>query len=151
MSVSAFVALPRAQTNPEFPREVLDLPCQIAHRAKPGPRLLRAEAMPEISVALALIGYSWNRVTYDDPIVEKVEEAMEGYRGGLDERAMRFLIRELLVSGSANSSFWRFELQAALYALNLGKVNDLVKPTQGRRQGDPIQLRSWKAAALDHV
>jgi len=50
-------------TAPELPREVPDLACQIAHRPKPGPGLLRAEAMPVVSVAFALRPASAGRTT----------------------------------------------------------------------------------------
>jgi hypothetical protein len=56
------------------------------------------------------LGFSWNRVNYDDPLMEKIDELMEKYGAGLDDHALRFLIRELLMSRSANSSFWRFDL-----------------------------------------
>jgi len=97
------------------------------------------------------LGWSWNRVNYDDPMMQRVEDAMEKYKPNLDERAIRSLIRELLVSRSANSSFWRFELQSALYALNLGHVNELFMPEPKRRQGNPVQLLHWKMMALQHV
>ena len=95
--------------------------------------------------------YSWNNVNYDDPLREKIEEEMEKADVGLDTPALRCLIRELLVSRSANSSFWRFELQHALYALNLGHVDDLFKPDPTRRQGNPVELLRWKVMALQHV
>jgi hypothetical protein len=37
------------------------------------------------------------------------------------------------MSRSANSSFWRFDLQFALHALNLGHVEDIVRPVAVRR------------------
>jgi hypothetical protein len=97
------------------------------------------------------LGFSWNRVNYDDPMMQKVEDAMEKYDVGMNESAIRYLIRELLMSRSANSSFWRFELQSALYALNLGHVDEIFKPEQVRRQGHPVQLLNWKVTALQHV
>jgi hypothetical protein len=97
------------------------------------------------------LGFSWNRVNYDDPVMEKMDELMEKYGAGLDDPATRFLIRELLMSRSANSSFWRFDLQFALYALNLGHVEDIVRPAPVRRQGNPAQLLQWKVQALQHV
>jgi len=97
------------------------------------------------------LGWSWNRVNYDDPTMEKVEDAMEKYEASMDKRAIRSLVRELLMSRSANSSFWRFELQSALYALSLGQVDELFTPEPTRRQGDPIQLLNWKMMALQHV
>ena len=95
--------------------------------------------------------FSWNRVNYDDPTMEKVEEAMEKNKVKMDRRAIRYLIRELLVSRSANSSFWRFPLQSALFALNVGHVEDIVRPEPIRRQGNPVQLLNCKMMALQHV
>jgi hypothetical protein len=97
------------------------------------------------------LGYSWNRVNYDDPMMNKISDAIEKHGDGLDSASMRFLIRELLSSTSANSSFWRFELQSALYALNLGQVQPLTRPEPTRRQGNPLQLLNWKVMALQHV
>jgi hypothetical protein len=97
------------------------------------------------------LGFSWNRVNYDDLVMEKMDELMEKYGAGLDDPATRSLIRELLMSRSANSSFWRFDLQFALHALNLGHVEDIVRPVAVRRQGNPVQLLSWKVKALQHV
>jgi hypothetical protein len=56
-------SFPRAQTAPEFPREVLDLPSKVAHRPKPHARLFRGEAMPVIAVPLALRAASAGRAT----------------------------------------------------------------------------------------
>ncbi len=97
------------------------------------------------------LGWSWNRVNYDDPMMEKVEAVMEKFKASMDERAIRSLIRELLTSRSANSSFWRFELQSALFALNIGHVDEIFKPEPIRRQGDPLQLFFCKLMALRHV
>jgi hypothetical protein len=97
------------------------------------------------------LGYSWNHVNCDDPMLLQIHDAMEKYSFGLDNTAVRNLIKELLRSTSANSSFWRFELKSALYALNFGKVTDLFEPASTRRQGDPLQLLHWKVMALQHV
>jgi hypothetical protein len=97
------------------------------------------------------LGFSWNRVNYADPTMEKVKEAMEKNEVGIDDPAIRSLIRELLVSRSANNSFWRFPLQRALFALDLGHVEDIVTPEPVRRQGNPVQLINCKAMALRHV
>jgi hypothetical protein len=97
------------------------------------------------------LGFSWNRVNYDDPTMEKVEEVMEKEKPAMDDPALRSLIRELLVSRSANSSFWRFPLKDALFALNVGHVEDLVRPEPIRRQGNPVQLLNCKMMALRHV
>jgi hypothetical protein len=97
------------------------------------------------------LGFSWNRPNYGDPMMEKMDKAMEKYNVGMDTASIRLLIRELLVSRSANSSFWRFELQSALFALNLGHVEDILRPEPIRRQGNPVQLLNWKMRALQHV
>jgi hypothetical protein len=94
--------------------------------------------------------YSWNNVSYDDPMREEVERLMEIYRevypDGIQTPVLRRLIGELLVSRSANSSFLRFELQSALFALNHGHVEDLVKPIPGKRQGH-LPLRHFAIIA----
>jgi hypothetical protein len=97
------------------------------------------------------VGFSWNRVNYDDPTMEKIEEAMEKNEVGIDDRAIRDLIRELLHCRSANSSFWRFPLRHALFALNLGHVEDIVRPEPIRRQGNPVQRLNCEMMALQHV
>jgi len=97
------------------------------------------------------LGFSFNRVCYDDELGDFVENELENGKASMDDASLRCLIRELLVSRSANSSFWRFDLQSALYALNLGHVEPLVKPEPTRRQGNPIQLLRWKVKALQHA
>jgi hypothetical protein len=135
---SQLVGYEIAKANPEF-RENLS-------------RILGHEVTSD-SHALEYVGlgYSWNRVNYDDPIIELIESAMEKYNGLLDSTSLRLVIRELLSSRSANSSFWRFELRSALYALNLGQSQPLTTPEPIRRQGDAVQLLSWKVMALQHV
>src|SRR6476660_753356 len=112
------------------------------------------EEITRDSHVLEYIGlqWSWNHVNYDDPMSERVQQVLESNEGtGLDEVAVRRLIRELLMSRSANSSFWRFELQSALFNLNIGHVDDLVAPAQIRRQGHAAELYHWKTCALRHV
>jgi hypothetical protein len=55
------------------------------------------------------------------------------------------------MSTCANNSFWRFELQSALFALNYGQQEPLVRPEPTRRQGNPVQLLLLKLRALQHV
>jgi hypothetical protein len=95
--------------------------------------------------------YSFNRVNDDDEFGNFVGSELLKKKVGLDKPALRYLIRELLVSRSANSSFWRFELQSALFELNVGHVEELLKPEPIRRQGNPIRLLNWKVKALQHV
>jgi hypothetical protein len=71
--------------------------------------------------------------------------------GGLDSGAMRFPIRELLSSTSANSSFLRLKLQSALYALNLGQLQSLTRPAPTRRHGSALRVLIWKVMALRRV
>jgi hypothetical protein len=97
------------------------------------------------------LGWSWNHVNYDDPMVEWIDEELGKSKANMDERAIRSLIRELLTSRSANSSFWRFELQSALYALGIGHVDEIFKPEPIRKQGDALQLFDCKLMALRHV
>jgi integrase len=44
------------------------------------------------------LGFSWNRPNYGDPMMEKMDKAMEKYNVGMDTASIRLLIRELLVS-----------------------------------------------------
>ena len=112
------------------------------------------EEITQDSHALEYIGlqYSLNHVNYDDPMSERVQELLGRKDCGLDEVAMRRLIRELLMSRSGNSSFWRFDLQYSLAELNIGDVADLfLKPVRTKKQGRPAELLYWKTQALFHV
>lgn len=62
--------------------------------------------------------------------------------------ALRSLVIDLLLSRSANSSYWRFELQDSLRALNFGQSDSLSTPEKTRRQGEPYSLLQWKHAAI---
>jgi hypothetical protein len=97
------------------------------------------------------LNFSWNHVNGDDQALLKVATEMQKHNAELDDPAIRYVIRELVDSRSANSSFWRFPLQRALFALNLGHVDDLLKPVRIRRQGDPVRLLHAKMMALRHV
>jgi hypothetical protein len=96
--------------------------------------------------------FSWNHVDDSDPMLAAIHEVMgEEFEITMSDPPLRPIIRELLDSRSANSSFWRFPLQHALFALELGEVDDLVKPSETRRQGSPVALYHWKLMALSHV
>lgn len=69
----------------------------------------------------------------------------------LSTRALRSLICNLLLSRSADSSFWRFELQESLRALNFGQLDPLSTPENGKRKGKPYSLLLWKHKALLQV
>jgi hypothetical protein len=106
------------------------------------------------SHALEYVGlyFSWNHVDDSDPMLSVIHEIMEEeFEITKNDPPVRPIIRELLVSRSANSSFWRFPLRDALFALDLGEVDDLVKPSEIRRQGSPLELYHWKVFALSHV
>jgi len=116
-------------------------------------KLLGAEITVD-SHAVEYVGvyFSWNHVDDSDPMLAAIHEIMaEEFEITMTAPPLRPIIRELLVSRSANSSFWRFPLQHALFALELGEVDDLVKPSEIRRQGRPIELYRWKLLALSHV
>jgi hypothetical protein len=104
------------------------------------------------SHALEYVGvyFSWNHVDDRDPLLAAIHEIMER-EFEIINPPLRPIIRELLVSRSANSSFWRFPLQHALFALDLGEVDELVKPSKIRRQGSPVALYRWKLLALAHA
>jgi hypothetical protein len=96
--------------------------------------------------------FSWNHVDDSDPMLSAIHEIMgEEFGITMSDPPLRPIIRELLVSRSANSSFWRFPLQHAFFALELGEIDDLVKPSEIRRQGSPVELYRWKRLALSHV
>ncbi len=96
--------------------------------------------------------FSWNHVDDSDPMLTAIHEIMEEEFGlTMSDPPLRPIIRELLVSRSANSSFWRFPLRHALFALHFGEVDDLVRPSEIRRQGSPVALYHWKLMALSHV
>jgi hypothetical protein len=97
------------------------------------------------------LGYTLNPVNETDPMLTLITDAMTKQQVGLNYITTRNLIRELLMSRSEKSSFWRLELQLAIYALNLGRVEELVRPASVRRLGDPVELQDWKLAALRHV
>jgi len=69
----------------------------------------------------------------------------------LNDKAIRRLIYELLMSRSADNSFWRFELQNSLLALNYGEVRPLVRPDPQKKQGRAFSLRMAKASAVEAV
>ena len=96
--------------------------------------------------------FSWNHVDDSDPMLMAIHDIMaEQFKIAMSDPPLRPIIRELLVSRSANSSFWRFPLQHALFALDLGEVDELVRPSGIRRQGNPVALYRWKLFALSHV
>jgi hypothetical protein len=106
------------------------------------------------SHALEYVGLysSWNHVDDSDPMLTAIHEIMEKeFELTVSDPPLRPIIRELLVSRSANSSFWRFPLQQALFALEFGEVDELVKPSTIRRQGKPVALYRWKLLALSHA
>ncbi len=104
------------------------------------------------AIEYAGVYFSWNHVDDRDPMLVAIHEIMEReFETTTDYPPLRPIIRELLVSRSANSSFWRFPLQHALFALDLGEVDELVKPSEIRRQGSPVALYGWKLLALSHA
>lgn len=115
------------------------------------PRIDRNE-ITENSHELEYIGqgFGWNPRRIDDAYGAKLEK-LGDKAPGIDDATMRTIIVELLVSRSANSSFWRFDLQEALRALNAGEQLDLVKPLRRRRQGAAFRLLAWKHAAMLQV
>jgi hypothetical protein len=109
----------------------------------------------EDSHLLEYIGLThvFNLVNDDDPMLGKVTDALDkiGDAWNLDDSTLRIVIRELLVSRLAESSFWRFPLQTALYALNLGEAQSILRPMPVKKQGSPVNLLIWKTRALCHV
>lgn len=103
--------------------------------------------------------YNLNPPYGDDPNLLRMEALLNEFcarqPGGeevlLTAPAMRRTIRELLMSRCADNSYWRFELQQSLAALNEGEVDEFSTPTSGKRQGLPYSLGLWKLEALRQV
>jgi hypothetical protein len=116
-------------------------------------KALQIKQVHEDSHLLEYIGlvHVYNVVNENDPSYKKVVNTIEKLKWELDDTALRSVIRELLMSRSPESSFWRFPLQTALYALNLGEVQPIVRPTPMKKQGSAISLLRWKTLALSHV
>jgi hypothetical protein len=116
-------------------------------------KALQIKKVHEDSHLLEYIGlvHVYNVVNENDPSYKKVVKTIEKLKWELDDTALRSVIRELLMSRSPESSFWRFPLQTALYALKLGEVQPIVRPTPMKKQGSAISLLRWKTLALSHV
>jgi len=94
----------------------------------------------------------------DDLLQDFAKEAANTELVGQDEgphylspAALRMLVVELLVSRSANSSYWRFELQKSLRSLNEGETDEISAPSGGKRQGQPFSLKQWRLEAIRQV
>ena len=80
-------------------------------------KLLGAELTVD-SHAVEYVGvyFSWNHVDDSDPMLAAIHEIMaEEFEITMSDPPLRPIIRELVVSRSANSSFWRFPLQHAFF------------------------------------
>lgn len=103
--------------------------------------------------------YNYNPPDPEDPdlirIYELLEEFSEAEMGDdndpLGPQAMRRFLDEMLMSRCADNSYWRFDLQSSLRALNEGEVDALATPLGERRQGMPFVLNYWKLQALRQV
>ena len=95
--------------------------------------------------------FAFNPVNRDDATLLAVERVMEQADAGLKPETLRIIVRELLMSRSADSSFWRFDLQRALLHLNLGHVDEFASPAPRKSQGNAIEMRKWKLLAVMHV
>ena len=116
--------------------------------------ILFGDEIDEDSHELEFLGLQFvdNPADRNAPELLAVEEALrEGGDVFFGDETLREIIDELLMSRTANSSFWRFELQTALRSLNEGEVMPLAKPSGGRRQGQPFSLKQWKLEALRQV
>ena len=103
--------------------------------------------------------YNWNPPDHEDEELARTLELLEEYNQanpGDEEliftpNAKRALIRELLMSRCADNSYWRFDLQNSLAALNEGEVDELACPSPGKRQGLPFSLKRGKLEAVRQV
>jgi hypothetical protein len=115
----------------------------------------------EDSHLLEQIGFQYNMKppNRDDEILDQTLELLEEFNRNnpgdeeliMPPRVTRAIIRELLMSRCADNSYWRHDLQHSLAALNEGEVDELAKPSSGRRQGLPFSLNRWKLEALWQV
>jgi hypothetical protein len=94
--------------------------------------------------------FSINTPPVCDAYTERAEEEIRRFPE-IGDVGLRRLIAELLMSRCADNSSWRWEIQLALRALNHGEVQDLVKPSGGKRGAMPFQLMRWKVKALEQV
>ncbi|WP_420408448.1 hypothetical protein [Hoeflea sp.] len=103
--------------------------------------------------------YNGNPPNREDPDLLRMCELLEEFtdtvigdqKDPLGPQAMRRFIDEMLMSRCADNSYWRFDLQSSLRALNEGEVDELAKPLGERRQGMPFTLNNWKLQALRQV
>jgi hypothetical protein len=103
--------------------------------------------------------YNMNPPNRDDEILGQTLELLEEFNRNnpgdeeliMPPRVTRAIIRELLMSRCADNSYWRHDLQHSVAALNEGEVDELAKPSSGRRQGLPFSLNRWKLEALWQV
>jgi hypothetical protein len=116
---------------------------------------LKLKTVNQDSHLLEYIGLThvFNLVNDSDPNLERVTNVLKGMGDAwtLEDETLRLIIRELLVSRSTESSFWRFPLQQALYSLNLGEAQSILRPAAVKKQGSPTNMQFWKARALCHV
>jgi hypothetical protein len=103
--------------------------------------------------------YNYNPPDREDKALEQTLALLEEFNTQnpgneeliLTPSAIRATIRELLMSRCADNSYWRHDLQYSLAALNEGEVDELARPSPGRRQGLPFSLNRWKLEALRQV
>lgn len=109
--------------------------------------------LTEDSHLLEVLGllYIFNPVDREDKLLTKMEDLFESDSGVLDDHAMRELLKELLMSRCANSSYWRFPFQTALRSMNEGEVDPLLQVAKSRLRGKPATLNRWKLEALRQV
>jgi hypothetical protein len=83
--------------------------------------------------------------------IAKLSDELSQNDFGLDENSLRLLVRALVRSTDANTSFWRFPLGDALHRLEYGQIDDLLKPAKLGARGQAGDLAFWKAVAVAHV
>jgi hypothetical protein len=79
--------------------------------------------------------YSYNPPNEEHDLYKKTWELLENSNFGATDITIRDLLANIIVSRSADSSFWRFRLQNALKALNDGEVISPLAPEPVKRQG----------------
>jgi hypothetical protein len=97
------------------------------------------------------LSYVFNRVNEDDPAFVRVSDIVERIEDAdLTNEDLRSLVIHLLSARSTESSFWRFPVSKAFYALNYGGSDELIEPSK-RMQGDGLKLVLNKLLAVQHV
>ena len=112
-------------------------------------------SLTEDSHLLEVLGlmFPYNPVDRDDPLLNQMEKLLENEEEcqSMEWSTLRTIVMEILMARDANTSYWRFDVQNGLRALNEGQVDPIFKPSKTRLRGRPATLNRWKLEALRQV